>query len=180
MNLTKHHKKILRVLLTIKRLVLRGLLLLLLTLSTPCLALSSDAALPYYFKSDHLIYNNRRHQTIYIGHVHITQGTTKISGDKVIVQYGKNSRIKKMIDTGNFAHYSTLPDNHPDRLYAQAKKITYNPITKIVVLEHQGKVTQEKNVFTGPHIWYDIAAGVVRTTPRKNQQTVIVIQPQDK
>lgn len=143
-------------------------------------ALSSDANLPLYFQSDSIVYNKEQHQTTYIGHVHITQGTTRISGNRIVIQYGKNDRIDKIIDTGNLAHYTTLPDQQSTQLYAQAKKITFNANSKIVTLEANGKVTQEKNVFTGPHIWYDIVAGVVRTTSKKNQETVIVIQPQNR
>lgn len=146
----------------------------------PVFALSSDGNLPFHFKSNSIIYNGKQHTATYIGHVRVTQGTTRIRGNKLVVQYGKNGGVKKMIDTGNLAHYSTLPDRQSKRLYAQAKKITYNPTTKIVLLEQHAKVTQEKNIFTGPHIWYDSGAGVVRTTPKKNQKTVIIIEPQDK
>ena len=110
----------------IKKIILS--IIFLLTSPSCCFALSSDSKLPFHFKSDQLIYNNRQSA----------------------------------------------------RFYAQARKITYHPITKIVLLEHHSKVTHQKNVFTGPHIWYDIATGIVRTSPKKNHKTMIVIQPQDK
>lgn len=142
-------------------------------------ALSSDAKLPFHFHSVSITYNKYTHQTTYLGNVHITQGTTRISGNEVVIQYGSDGTVKKLIDTGNPAHYSTLTDNRPGRLYATAKKIIYNPKTRIVLMEGNGRVTQEKNVFSGPHIWYYMDAGVVRTTPQKNQETKIVIQPQE-
>lgn len=155
-------------------------LIILWIIAPACFALSSDAKLPYHFKSNSITYLEKRHQTIYTGHVHVTQGTTQLSSKRLLVQYRKGGGIEKMIATGNLAHYSTLPDHQPARLFAEAKKITFNPIAGTVLLEHKARVTQEKNIFTGPHIWYDVVAGVVRTTPQKHQKTVIVIQAQDQ
>lgn len=163
------------------KLLLKNLSLIsILALNLSAFGLSSDANLPFHFKSKSIIYNQKQHTTIYLGHVHVTQGSTQIRGDKLVVQYEKNGTVKKMIDTGNPAHYSTLPDHQSSHLYAQAGKITFNPKIKTVLLEYQAKVTQEKNIFTGPHIWYDSDTGVIRTTPKKNQKTVIIIQPQDR
>lgn len=153
-------------------------LLTLLSITPLCHALSSDTQLPYQFKSDSIIYKEKQHQTIYVGHVHIKQGSTQLSGNRVFIQY-KNGKIEKLVATGNPAYYSTLPDRQQSDLLARAKTITFYPTKKTVLLEHDAKVTEEKNIFTGPHIWYDIVAGIVTTTPKNNQKTVIIIQPQD-
>jgi lipopolysaccharide export system protein LptA len=163
-----------------RRLKSLSLFVLWMTLTPIGFARSSDEQQPYHFTSDSMVYNKNKRQTIYLGHVQVTQGTTHLSGDKIIVQYDQNTQIQTLITTGNLAHYSTLPDHESDRLYAEAKKIIFNPITKKALLRHQAKITQKNNIFAGPRIWYDMAHGVVHTTPRQHQKTVIIIQPQDQ
>lgn len=167
MNLTRVYKKIFNI-------------IFFLTFSTTSFGLSQDAKLPIYFKSDSLIYNKKQNEMTYIGHVYITEGSTKIGGNKVIVQYGQNNQVKKLIDVGKPAYYSTLLNHQRSRLDAQAEKIIFDPVKNIIMLKKHAKITQEENRFTAPYIWYDITKGVVKTTPTQNQKTVIVIQPQDQ
>lgn len=62
---------------------LLGLIFLLLPIIV--VARSSDQYLPYHIQADAIIYNQNLHTTIYQGHVHATQGTTRLTGDKVVV-----------------------------------------------------------------------------------------------
>lgn len=149
----------------------------------PCcaFALKSDSDKPYYIRSNSVIYDRNKNTAIYIGNVHIRQGTTRLSGDKVVIFLSKHNQVKRLLAYGQLAHYSTLPNQKKKRFNAQAEKIDYNPIKKTVLLLKNGKVTQDNNIFTGPYIWYDIGHGIVKSKPSKQQyHTVIVIQPQKK
>jgi len=149
----------------------------------PCsvFALSSDKYLPYRIKADTVIYNRNLHKTIYQGHVDAVQGTTHLTGDKVIVYNSKrNNKITLIVATGKNAHYTTLPDNK-SRLFAEAEIIKYYPLKDQVFFITHAKITQDQNLFTGPHIWYDMSKQVVvSTNPNGQGRTTVVIEPQNK
>lgn len=52
--------------------------------------------------------------------------------------------------------YTTLPNTDKARLYAEANTIIYYPPKAQVVLIKNARVTQNQNILTEPHIWYDI------------------------
>lgn len=157
---------------------LLGLIFLLLPIIV--LARTNDQYLPYHIQADTIIYNQNLHTTIYQGHVHATQGTPRLTGDKVVVYNSKvNNKIILIVATGQPAHYTTLPDNQPKRLFTQADTIKYYPLKNQVLLLKRAKVTQDENLFTGPHIWYDISKQVVvSTSPEGHGKTTVVIEPQ--
>jgi lipopolysaccharide export system protein LptA len=159
----------------------KALATLLLLLTTQTIALHSDQTLPYHIRSDNMQYNRNTHQTIYRGHVIATQGTTRISGNKLIVSTSpKTHRLQELIAYGNLAHYATLPDGQAQKLHAVAKVIKYWPGRQKAELIRDARVTQEQNIFTGQKIWYDIKNQSVYTDHHANTgQTTIIIQPTD-
>ena len=144
---------------------------------TPILGygLSTDKTQPAHISSDTASYT--KSVNTYRGHVKITQGTTHIAGDIVMIYNGSGKeKISKMIVIGTLAHYDTILDSNHKKLNAEALRIEYYPPLGHVLLLGQGKITQEKNLFAGPHILYDINRQVVISSPSKLNKTVIVVQ----
>jgi len=144
-------------------------------------ALPSDAKKPYNVSSHTVRYDRKTHTTVYTGDVIATQGSTRLTGNKVIlITDPKTHNIKELIAYGTLAHYTTLPGNNKKRLHAQAETIKYWPSQYKTELLIKARVTQAKNVFTGEQIWYDIKNESVYTDHHtKNARTKIIIQPQD-
>ncbi len=163
------------------RQLLTILIALLILVSIPSFALPSDHTKPYHISAKKIVFEQDKHLATYTGNVIIIQGSTQLTGDKVILNLDKsNSQIEKLVDYGKPAHYHTLPNEGKKILYAQAKKITYFPQKQEALLEGKGQVIQDKNVFRGPHIWYDIQSEtVISTTPQGKGKTTLLIQPQD-
>lgn len=150
----------------------------LLLISSQASALSSDQCKPYYIESNSITYYQKKHMTIYLGQVKARQGSTHLTADKLIVYTDpKTNQVNKVFAYGKPARYNTLPDNKP-RLYAEADTIKYYPIQNTVLLLKHGKITQSQNVFTGPHIWYDIKNQRLISTTNGHGKTTITIQPQ--
>lgn len=146
---------------------------------TPAQALDTDKYQPMKVSSNSATYDRDNHTITYEGNVQAEQGSSHLDGDKLIVYQTEENRVKEAVTFGKPAHYDTLPSPDKKRLYVEALKITYNPNDKTVLLEGNGKVTQDGNVFTGSHIWYDMVNGIVRSQPTKtNERTVVIIQPQ--
>jgi len=148
-------------------------------------ALDSDKYQVMHIVSDTATYNRDQHTIIYEGNVQADQGSSKIDGDKLIVYQNSDdkNKIKQIIIFGEPAHYSSLPEADKPRLFVEALKITYDPNLKTVLLEGHGKVSQDGNIFSGPHIWYDMVNGVVHSLTDKNikgnERTEMIIQPQE-
>jgi lipopolysaccharide export system protein LptA len=142
-------------------------------------ALQSDTSEPCYISSDQITYDHANHTATYIGHVTGHQGTSILDADKLVVLLDPHTNnIIRLIAYGNPAHYSTIPQAGKSRLYAEAYTINYDVAKQTILLIDHGKVTQDQNIFSGPHIWYDIQKEMVisQSVPGKGKTTVI-IQP---
>lgn len=143
-------------------------------------ALDTDKYKPMEIKSHSAVYDRENNTITYEGNVEAQQGSSHLDGDKLIVYREGNGQIKQIVIFGKPAHYDTLPAVDKKRIYVQALKITYDPNLKTVLLEDNGKVTQDGNVFLGSHIWYDMINGIVRSQPTKqNERTTVILQPHD-
>ncbi len=141
-------------------------------------ALDEDQYQTLHISSVAATYDREHHLTVYEGNVQVEQGTSHLDGDKVTIYQSKDNSIIKMIANGKPAHYHTIPSPNKNQLFVEALQITYTPQEKIVLLEGAGQVKQEENLFTGPHIWYDMKNGIVHSiTNNENERTVVIIQP---
>ncbi len=159
-----------------------GLFYLLLAYSIPALALSSDNQQPAHFIADHVVYNYKDGITIFTGNVKLNQGTTQLIADQVTTYTNKDGKIDKAIATGTgnqLAHYSTLPDNQDQIVDVFGERIEYYPLDKQAVVIGSGTITQGQNRFNGSHIVYDMQKQVVTSLPVPDQQSVIIVQPQN-
>jgi lipopolysaccharide export system protein LptA len=157
-----------------------------LCIHTHLMALPADKNQPYKITADSVLYDRKAHRTIYTGRVKASQGSTKVTADRlVVISSAGTNQIVELIATGKLAHYSTLPEPGGHRLFAEAKTIRFWPGQQKAQLLEKGKVTQNNNIFTGGEIWYDLAQQTVRATKGKAQQanhvtTTIIIQPDQK
>ena len=155
-------------------------LLLAVTLDTSY-ALSTDKNQPYIVNSDTVLYQRNKHLTTYKGHVIAKQGTTTIQGNKLIISSSpQTGAVEQMIAYGKQAHYSTLPDHHKQKLFADADTIKYWPQKGKVLLIENARVSQQGNLFRGGLIWYDITNQTVLSGRDQTTKTTIIIQPQNK
>ena len=154
---------------------------ILMLFSLRAMALSSDQHQQAYFRSDQMTYYLHNQQVIYSGHAQITQGSTHISGEKIIVFTNHKSHgISDLTITGQPAHYQTLPDQSQKKLTAHAKKIHYNAAKHSVVLTGRAVVHQPPNSLASKKIWYDIKKNQARTSIRTTERTTIYLGPQGK
>lgn len=139
----------------------RNAALLLCCLSVSCCA--KPAVAPYYFVADHVTYLSKARTITYTGHVKVDQGTTHITGDKLILTLAANNKIVAMRDTGHPATYTTQLKNRPGLVHAKADQITYQQLTQMVYLDGNAYVDQNHNTIRAAHIRYDKKNGVIHT-----------------
>lgn len=128
-------------------------------------------------QADNVTYDYKKGIINYEGHVVAVQGTTQLLADQITVSHNQKHKIEKVIAIGKLARYKTLLNDNKDTLIASAKKIYYYPLAGKVVLEEMATVEYNKNIFTGPYIYYDINNKVISSHPNKPSRSKIILEP---
>ncbi len=129
------------------------------------LALTSDRQEPIQIAADTAVIDDAKGTSIYRGNVIIRQGTLLIEADEVEV-ISHEREVIQMIATSDegaekLAHYEQLPDDSEDRVYADARKITYLVQEERLHLSGDATLKQMKDVVTGELVYYDVNQGIM-------------------
>lgn len=133
--------------------------LLALVLSPEALALSTDRDQPINIEADRAEADNAKRITTYYGDVIITQGTLKITGDTVTIEYDDQDRLTKLVSEGTPARFRQLPDGKADvpKNYqlAQASRMEYYAREDLIVLLGDAVYGQSGDQVAADRIVYD-------------------------
>lgn len=161
-----------------KRKILSSLLLCLNLWPVLALALATDSQQPMQISSDSSTVDRAHGIATFTGHVKFTQGSTRVTGDKMVVYFDKNNQMQNVVVTGNLAEAWTQPQANKPVLHAKAQTINYRPAQHLIELVGTAQADQDGNLLTGPSLSYNTATQVLTTLPSKAERTTIVIQPQ--
>jgi lipopolysaccharide export system protein LptA len=99
------------------------------------------------------------------GNVVAIQGTTKLTGDVIVVYLSPQNELIKGIATGKPATYKTLPAENKPEFYAEGDEIHYLVEKQLILLIGNAKVIQGENTYEGHRLEYQIDTEVV-TSPK--------------
>ncbi len=92
----------------------RGLLAAILCLPVNSSGLSTDRQKDIEIEADSAVIDDTKQHTIYTGDVVIIQGSLRITGEKVTINYDDNSDFVKLESVGKPARFRQLPDGKKD------------------------------------------------------------------
>ena len=132
-------------------------------------ALSSDKDKPIEVEADTAELDDINNVSVYTGHVVLTQGSIRMTGDKMTVYNTENDELDTLIMEGRPATYRQLPDNSNVYDEAQALTIKYFDLKNLVILLDKAEVRQEGFFMKGDRIDYDTQLSQVKaqTTAKK-------------
>ncbi len=146
-------------------------------------AREADGDLPMNIEADRMVINEKKGISRYLGHVRISQGSRKISGDSIII-HSKNDKVNKVVIKGKPASFNQLNDNN-EQTHASSLEMVYLVDKEMLILKQQAVLKQKDNVFKSEHISYNtakdiISAGGQSGTPaaNDNQRVKITLHPQ--
>lgn len=139
-------------------------------------ALPEDRQQPVNLVADRAELNQNTGVAVYEGNVVVTQGTMRLTGDKVIV-YTKNGEFERMESFGKPTTFKQKPAADKEEMFGEALRLDYSATTGVVVATTKAKVTQAKDVFTGDRIEYDVNKDIVRAQGKPNERVQIILQP---
>ncbi|WP_153766617.1 lipopolysaccharide transport periplasmic protein LptA [Endozoicomonas sp. OPT23] len=155
------------------------LLSLLLIVPTVVSALPTDRNKPIEIESNTADIDNNKGVSVYKGDVVMTQGTTRITGDKVTV-YSINNEVNRIVAEGDKqrAYYQEEQANKKGLLQAWGHTIDYGIKGDKVHLLKNAQLKQQGDTFKGERIDYDLKQQTVNAQGSKQKGRVqMVIQP---
>jgi len=137
---------------TIARLLLLSWLL---AAGNAVLALSSDNEQPIEIEANAAELDDEKGVTVYTGNVIVTQGSIRMTGDKMTVYYTEDKDLDTVIMVGEPATYRQLPDDSDVYDEAEARRMEFYELQNLIVLIEDAEVRQEGLRFSGNRIEYD-------------------------
>jgi lipopolysaccharide transport protein LptA len=142
--------------------------------------MKNDKSQLCYTSSDNVMYYTHERYAIYSGDVHVKQGTTQLTGDKMTLFLDKSRhRITQLIVVGHPARYLTKSDNNKDDVIAEAGIIKYYPAEAQALLLEDGRITQGHQTLRSAEIHYDVKMETaISSKSSPGQTTSVIIEPQ--
>lgn len=148
-------------------------------------ALSTDQAQRIEIEADAGELDDVRNINTYNGDVIVTQGSIRITGDRMTVHYNDENQVDTLVMEGRPATYRQLPDNSDTYDEAQAQRMEYQKLNNLVILLNDARVKQTSASFSGDRIEYDSANSRVKVTsepatrsgeqePKKDRVKIII------
>jgi lipopolysaccharide export system protein LptA len=122
---------------------------------TAALGLSTDKDQPIQVEADTAELDDKNNVSVYTGDVVLTQGSIRMTGDKMTVYNTEDDELDTLIMEGSPATYRQLPDDSDVYDEAEAKTIKYFELKHQVILIDNAVVRQEGFLMKGDRIDYD-------------------------
>lgn len=155
--------------------------------SVSAFALPTDRDQPIHIQSDDAQLDDKQGVATYTGDVIITQGSMKITGNKVTVTRNANGDVDVFTAVGNLAYYEQKPAVDKPVVKAYAVTIQYFAPQNRIVLVDRAKVINDGNTSEGEKIVYDTVRQVVNAGRANGSKLTeqrpridMVIQPKKK
>tara|TARA_R110002096_G_scaffold42642_6_gene114845 strand:+ start:3750 stop:4295 length:546 start_codon:yes stop_codon:yes gene_type:complete len=136
-------------------------------------ALATDSQQPIEIEADFAELDDQEGKTIYVGNVVVTQGSIRMTGDKLKVNFSEDRDLEDVYLEGRPAYFKQTPDNGED-VEGEALLIEYHQLKSLLHLISKARLTQGDRLFEGDRINYDTAKSVItaRAVPKAKQQQV--------
>lgn len=133
-------------------------------------ALSTDSEQPIEIEANAAELDDEKGVTIYTGDVVVTQGSIRMTGDKMTVYYTKDKDLDTVVMVGQPATYRQLPDDSDVYDEAEAKRMEFYELQNLIVLIDNAEVRQEGLRFSGNRIEYDTLHSKIKAQGKTKTQ----------
>ena len=125
-------------------------------------ALTTDKDQPIEIEADSAELDDKKGVTIYEGNVVVTQGSIRMTGEQMTVNYTKDNELDTVVLTGKPATYRQLPDKSDVYDESEALRMEFYKAKNLIVLINNAKVKQRDVRFSGDRIEYDTEHSKIR------------------
>lgn len=150
-------------------------------------ALKADHRQPIHIEADSAMIEEKKGSSVYRGDVTIDQGTMHISAHRVEIITDGDQVIQIIASADNqrdaaLAHYEQQPNPDEDKVYADARKITYFVQEERLHLTGNARLKQLRDTFAGELLYYNVNEGIVNLDSggQEGDRVIMTINPKDK
>jgi len=135
---------------------------------------------PVTIEADSAVFDERKGQSIYTGHVIIIQGGMQIRADEVTV-YTEEDALQRIVASGEPVHFRQQREGEKE-IHGEARRLDYRADDEHLLLQDQAWLTQGGNRFSGQRIEYDMQRERVTAAQAVDgsQRVKVTIQPKAK
>lgn len=139
--------------------------------AVPVHALTSDRSKPATIDADEVEFDFRTGTRTYKGNVVVVQGTLKITGDKIVVQYDDSGQeIQTATSWGTPATFKQRPDGKDADVYGEGNTIVLNETKNTLTLIENALMKQAGNTAQGKQIVYHMDTDKMTVQSGRQQQ----------
>lgn len=155
--------------------------------AAPAFAERADRDKPVNLEADRATVDDTKKIHIFEGRVTLTQGTTMIRGDKIVVSQDAEG-FQKGVVTGNLARFRTKREGKEEYIEGEAERIEHDDKTEVTQFFNRAWVKSGQDEVRGQYIQYDartenyvVTSGPGGTVqPGREARVRAVIQPKSK
>jgi len=131
-------------------------------------ALSTDTSQPVEIEADFAEMDDVEGRTTYVGNVIVTQGSIRMTGEKMRANFDENRQLTEVFLDGAPAYFKQTPDGGKEDIEGEGAQIQYLAKKNQLILIKDARLTQGARLFTGYRINYDTKNSVItgRGTPQ--------------
>jgi lipopolysaccharide export system protein LptA len=163
---------------------IEALLLVAAVAATPTWAEKADREKEIVMNADHGFADDAKRTTTFDGDVVITQGTMRITADKVTVREDPNHH-KFYVAYGNPVTFRQKRDNADEFIEGYAQRAEFDDLTDMLKLYDKARVKSNQNELTGNFISYDMGRELAQVSgappgqkpPEGSRVKVVIIPP---
>ena len=126
-----------------------------------CMALSTDSEQPIEIEADFAELDDEEGTTLYVGNVIVIQGSIRMTGDRLRVNFTEDRDLKEVYLEGQPATFRQTPDNAAHDVEGEALLMEYHALKNLLFLIEKAKVTQGERLFQGHRINYDTEKSII-------------------
>ncbi|MBB3231547.1 lipopolysaccharide transport periplasmic protein LptA [Halomonas stenophila] len=128
----------------------------------PALALEGDASAPIQVEADRLDLDDRAGTAVYRGDVTITQGSMRLTGERIEIRRNAAGRLTRATATGKRAYLEQKPAPDEPLVRGWGRTVVYHVAERRIELIDQAELHQGGDTFDGGYLEYFLDRRVVQ------------------
>lgn len=160
------------------------LLILIFLLPSQLFALASDREQPLKIEANQAQFDNTQGQAIYQGNVVVTQGSIRLTADKITIHFSSQQSLTKVVALGKPARFQQRLDRGDD-VKAKSNEMEYNALQNKLHLRRDAELRKEMDgedsyISNAPCISYDTQKGIIDAEKcnHKKERVITIVIPQ--
>lgn len=155
------------------------------------MALSTDVEQPVEIEADFAELDDAAGRTTYTGNVVVTQGSMRMTGDKLIANFDEDRQLVDVYLEGTPAYFKQTPDGGKQDIEGEGLQIEYHQPKSLLYLIDKARLVQGDRLFEGYRINYDTSRSIItgrgasnaprsKDTAQKPGRVKVIIPPKKK